>query len=244
MRCFKVTIEYDGTDFVGFQYQVEQRSVQNEVERAVETLTGRSARVHGAGRTDAGVHALGQVISFACETRIPIERLAVAMNSVLPKDIAAVAAEEVDERFHARFSARSRAYVYLILNRAYRSAVYGRYAYHVPQPLDVEAMRAGAKCLLGTQDFAAWANSTDEVLSTTRTVYRCALRRIRSFVLVQVEADAFLRSMVRNIVGTLLEVGVGKRPPGEIDAITRSRDRAMAGPSAPARGLCLVRVRY
>jgi tRNA pseudouridine38-40 synthase len=122
--------------------------------------------------------------------------------------------------------------------------VFGRYVYHLPHPLDVDAMWAGAKHLLGTQDFAAWANSTKEADSTTRTLFRCAVRRARTFVLVQVEANAFLRGMVRNIVGTLVEVGVGKRAPGEIDAITQSRNRAIAGPSAPARGLCLVRVRY
>src|ERR1044071_1963453 len=115
MRCFKVTLEYDGTDFCGFQYQVGQRSVQAEVERAVETLTGSFARVHGAGRTDSGVHALGQVVSFQAETRIPIEKFAAALNSALPRDVSAVSAREVDEEFHARFSAVSRSYVYVIL---------------------------------------------------------------------------------------------------------------------------------
>lgn len=244
MRRFKVTVEYDGTDFAGFQYQAGQRSVQAELERAVQRLTGQSARVQGAGRTDAGVHALGQVISFEAETRIPIDKMAAALNSVLPGDIAAVAAEEVDERFHARFSAKSRAYVYVILNRAQPSALLGRYAHHYPYPLDIPAMQAAATHLLGTQDFAAWANSTDETNSTVRHILRCVVRPVQRWVLVRIEANAFLRGMVRNVVGTLLEVGGGRRDPDEIAEITRSRQRANAGPTAPARGLCLVRVRY
>src|SRR5947208_1992302 len=132
MRCFKVTIEYDGTEFAGFQYQVGQRSVQDEVERAIGRLTGgQEVRVHGAGRTDSGVHALGQVIGFRADTRIPLDKVAVALNGELPRDIAAVRAEEVDEDFHARFSAKSRAYVYVIMNREFRSAVFGRYSWHV-----------------------------------------------------------------------------------------------------------------
>lgn len=247
LRCFRVTIEYDGTDFAGFQWQVGQRSVQGDLEKALAQLTGGQAvRVHGAGRTDSGVHALGQVISFHCETRIPTDRFCVAMNSVLPGDIAAVGVQEVDEAFHARFSARSRAYVYVLLNRPEPSAVFRRYAYHWPRTLDFDAMQAGADLLLGTQDFAAWANSTTETQSTVRRVIRCAVRPVnkRGFVLIQVEATAFLRGMVRNIVGMLLQVGGGQRAPQEITEITQSRDRANGGPSAPARGLCLVRVRY
>jgi tRNA pseudouridine38-40 synthase len=244
MRCFRVTIEYDGTDFAGFQYQVGQRSVQGEIERAVEKLTGQAIRVNGAGRTDTGVHALGQVISFAADTRIPTDKLSIALNSVFPRDVAAVGAEEVDERFHARFSAKSRAYVYVILNREHPSAVFGRYTYHYPYELDIAAMRDGAAQLLGEHDFSAWANSTTETTSTVRNIFRCNVRPTRRFLLVQIEANAFLRGMVRNIVGTLVEVGSGKRRPEEITKITESRERANAGPSAPARGLCLVRVRY
>lgn len=246
-RCFKATIEYDGTDFAGFQWQDGQRSVQGDLEKALAQLTGgQVVRVHGAGRTDSGVHALGQVVSFRCETRIPTNRLSVAMNSVLARDIAVVGMQEVNEAFHARFSARSRAYVYLLLNRPEPSAVFGRYAYHWPRPLDFEAMQEGANLLLGTQDFAAWANSTKEAPSTVRKVLRCTVRPInrRGFVLIQVEATAFLRGMVRNFVGMLLQVGSGQRAPQEIVEITNSRNRANAGPSAPAHGLCLVRVRY
>jgi tRNA pseudouridine38-40 synthase len=243
-RTFKVAIEYDGTDYHGFQYQAGQQSIQGEIEKAVERLTGQAVRVNGAGRTDTGVHALGQVVSFRAETAIPTEKLSVALNSALPRDIRAVGAEETDERFHARFSAKRRAYVYVVLNREHPSAVFGRYTYHWPRPLDLDAMRAGAARLTGVQDFAAWANATDETVGTVREIHVCRVRRARSFVLVQIEANAFLRGMVRNIVGTLMEVGSGKRRPEEIAEITRSCQRANAGPSAPARGLCLVRVKY
>lgn len=244
MRFFKVTLEYDGTDFAGFQYQVGQQSVQAEVEAGLERLVGQPTRIAGAGRTDAGVHALGQVIGFKAETRIPADRLVPALNSVLPADISAARALEVGEEFHARFSAKSRAYVYVLLNRPARSAVFGRYAAHCPHALDLCSMKQASEMLVGTHDFAAWANDVREVRSTVRTVHTCRVRPAGPFVLVRVEANAFLKGMVRNIVGTLLEVGTGKRAPEDIAAITESRDRAQAGPSAPARGLCLVRVRY
>lgn len=244
MRHFKVTLEYDGTDYAGFQYQAGQPSIQAELERAIEKLTGSKDRVNGAGRTDSGVHALGQVISFRAETRIPIEKLAVALNGKLPKDIAAIRAEEVDQAFHARFSAKRRSYVYLVLNRSNRSAVFGRYTWHMPRVLDMRAMQNAAVMLVGERDFSAWANSTDEVTSTTREIFRCDVRRRRAFVMVFVEANAFLRGMVRNIVGTLVDVGLGKRLPDEIEQITRRGRREEAGPSAPACGLTLVRVRY
>lgn len=244
MRCFKVTVEYDGTDFAGFQYQNGQRSVQSEIERAIESLTRQTVRIKAAGRTDAGVHALGQVVSFQADTRIPIERMAAALNSALPVDVSAVRAEEVAEPFHARFSAKSRCYVYVLLNRDVRSALFGRYTSLCTGDLDLSAMREGARHLLGTRDFAAWANDTREVRSTVRTVIRFGLRRAGPFVIFRIEADGFLRSMVRNMVGTLLEVGSGKRPPDEIGQITESRDRSTGGPTAPPQGLCLVRVRY
>lgn len=244
MRHFKVMVEYEGTAYAGFQYQVGQPSIQAELERAIEKLTGATGRVNGAGRTDSGVHALGQVISFSAETRIPTEKLAMALNGELPKDIAAVRAQEVDERFHARFSAKRRAYVYLILNRPNRSAVFGRFSWHLPRELDLAAMQSGSHLLVGERDFCAWANSTEEAGTPVREVFRCDVRKRKAFVLVFVEANAFLRGMVRNIVGTLVEVGVGKRSPEEIDEITRAGRRELAGPSAPAHGLTLVRVRY
>ena len=244
MRCFKVTIEYDGTEFAGFQFQVGQRNVQEEIERAIGRLTGQEVRVAGAGRTDSGVHALGQVIGFRAETRIPLEKLGLALNSVLPRDIAAVKAEEVDEDFHARFSAQSRSYVYVILNREHRSAVFDRYAWYLSDDLNLAAMDSAARRLLGTHDLVAWANETRETKTTVREILRSQVRKRGPFVLVSMKANGFLRGMVRNVVGTLVEVGVGKRPSEDIDRITESGSRAEAGPSAPAHGLCLTRVGY
>lgn len=237
-------IEYDGTHFAGFQYQRGQRTVQGELEHGLGRLTREASRVAGAGRTDAGVHALGQVVSFDCRTTIPGEKLAWALNSVLPTDIRAVSSEVVGSEFHARYSAKSRVYAYLVLNRQGPSAMLSRYAWHVRQPLDVDAMAQGATALVGDHDFAAWANSVAEAKTTVRRVARCTVRRRGRLVLLMVEANAFLHGMVRNIVGTLVEVGLGRRKPEEIAEITDSRDRALAGPTAPAHGLCLVRVRY
>ncbi|MCC6731541.1 MAG: tRNA pseudouridine(38-40) synthase TruA [Chthonomonadales bacterium] len=244
MRCFRVGIEYDGTEFAGFQFQPGLRTVQQQIEDAVARLTGARVRVDAAGRTDAGVHALGQVVSLRVDTRIPTERLSAALNSALPRDVRAVGAVEADERFHARFSARSRAYVYVLLQREHPSALFGRYAWHVPGPLDIAAMRSAARSLPGTRDFAAWANGVVEARTTVREVTLCRVRRAGRLVLVRIEANAFLRGMVRNVVGTLVQVGLGRRPPEDVEAITLSRQRSEAGPTAPPQGLCLVRVRY
>jgi tRNA pseudouridine38-40 synthase len=244
MATFKATVEYDGTDFAGFQWQHGERTVQGVLEEAILQRTGQSMRLTGAGRTDAGVHALGQVISFRAETRIPVERLALALNSALPPDVSVRSVEEVGAEFNARFSASSRLYAYLILNRRAPSALLRRYSAFCPFALDVEAMRAGAGMLLGEQDFAAFTNGLEPGQTPWREVRRCQVGRYRSLVIVRIEANAFLRGMVRTVVGTLLEVGTGKRAPEEVRAVLASQDRKQAGPSAPPQGLCLLRVYY
>jgi len=244
MSRYKLVIEYDGTEFSGFQWQIGVRTVQSELELALEKLNMGQIRIDGAGRTDSGVHAIGQVISFSAECPIPTEKLAVSLNSVLPNDISVRRAQLVDDDFHARFSAKSRTYVYLILNQTQRSAMFGRYTYHCPFSLDLQSMKSAGSQLLGVQDFASWANSSTEVATTIRDITRLDIARRGAFILVRIEASAFLRGMVRNIVGTLVEVGSGKRAASDIRRITEARDRAAAGHSAPARGLCLVKVRY
>ncbi len=244
MPNFKATVEYDGTDFAGFQWQHGTRTVQGVLEEALLQRTGQFARITGAGRTDAGVHALGQVVSFRVETRIPVERMALAWNSALPPDVTVRHVEEDPEAFNARFSASSRLYAYLILNRRVPSALLRRYSAFSPHPLDVEAMRVGAGYLLGEQDFAAFANELQPGQTTMREVMRCQVGRYGKLVIVRIEANAFLRGMVRTIVGTLLELGTGKRAPEELPALLASRERKLAGPSAPPQGLCLVKVRY
>ena len=211
MRYFKATVEYDGTDFAGFQYQHQARTVQGVLEAAIAERTGQNLRLVGAGRTDAGVHALGQVVSFGCETRIPLEKMAVALNSALPLDLTVRHVSECAPDFSARFSASSRLYAYLILNRNMPSAIMRRYsALHIA-PLDVDMMQAGANLLLGEQDFACFTNELEADKTSMRDVLRCQVNRRGKFVVVRIEASAFLRGMVRNIVGTLLEVGAGRR---------------------------------
>lgn len=244
MRYFKATVEYDGTDFRGFQWQHGARTVQGELEAAIALRTGQTARVTGAGRTDAGVHALGQVISFGADTRIQTDRMAIALNSALPADISIQSVEEVEPEFNARFKASSRIYVYLILNRRTPSALWRRYAAFCPEPLDDRVMQQAAALLVGEQDFAAFTNALQPLEPTFRDVMKCCVKRRRDMVIVRMEANAFLRGMVRNIVGTLIEIGSGKYSPEHIRLIQASRDRQRAGPSAPPQGLCLLKVRY
>ncbi len=244
MRYFRATVEYDGTDFAGFQWQHGQRTVQGVLETAIAKRTDQTIRLTGAGRTDSGVHAYGQVISFAVETRIPVESMSLALNTVLPRDISVRNVSEVDESFSARFSASSRLYYYLILNQASQSPLLRRYSAFQPLPLDVEAMQTAAEHLIGERDFASFTNVLDAGKTTMREVTRCRVSLRQNFVVVRIEANAFLRGMVRTIVGTLIQVGAGKRAPESIHEVLEARDRQSAGPSAPAQGLYLMRVRY
>lgn len=237
-------MEYDGTDFYGFQFQQSLRSVQGEIETAIETRTGQQVRVTAAGRTDTGVHALGQVISFSVETRIGIDRMAIALNSALPTDVSIREIEETDETFNARFSASARLYTYLIHNDSTPSALWRRYAAHCINPLDVSAMQVAASFLPGHQDFGCFTNEASLLEHTVREVTTCRVGRWNGMIAVRIEANAFLRAMVRNIVGTLIEVGERKRDPDSIPELLASRDRKLAGPTAPPQGLCLVKVRY
>ena len=243
-RFFKATIEYDGTDFAGFQWQTGQRTVQETLEKALRKRIEQDVRITGAGRTDSGVHALGQVVSFAGETNIPIERMALALNGVLPPDLSVRDVQETDAEFSARFSASSRVYTYFILNRPAPSALFRRYSTFCPIPLDAQAMHAAAKSVLGERDFAAFANELRDDRVTQRNMMRFSVGKSRQFVIVRVEANAFLRGMVRNLVGTLIEVGLGKRPADSLPAVLESRDRRRAGPTAPPHGLCLMKARY
>ena len=244
MRFFKATIEYDGTDFAGFQWQTGQRTVQETLEKALRKRTEQNVRITGAGRTDSGVHALGQVVSFACETRIPTAQMALALNGALPPDLSVREVQETDETFSARFSASSRVYAYFILNRPMPSALFRRYSAFCPIPLDTVAMHSAAQSLLGERNFAAFANDLRDDQVTEREMLRFTVGKSRPFVIVRVEANAFLRGMVRNLVGTLIEVGLGKRSPDSLSAVLESCDRRQAGPTAPPQGLCLMKARY
>ena len=247
MRTLKLTLAYDGTDFVGWQRQAEGVSIQGLLEDALAAFEGSPVTVHGAGRTDAGVHALGQVASVALTASHPVETLQKALNAVLPAAVRVLGVLEEAPDFHARFSAVSKAYEYRIVNAPFVSPFLHRYAWHVPVHLDVGSMMEAASVLTGTHDFAALQGSGATVTSTTRTIERIewdeAQEPNRPMV-VRFEGTGFLRHMVRNIVGTLVEIGVGRSAPSRIDAILASRDRAQAGPTAPPAGLFLVAVRY
>ena len=255
MRTIKLTVSYDGTDYVGWQRQARGRSIQGELERAFAEIEGRPVRVVGAGRTDAGVHALGQVASVQLAHRIGISVLVRAINAKLPPDIRLLAAETVEADFHARYAARTKTYRYHLTTGPFASPFTLRYAWHVRQPVDLDAMREAAARLQGRQDFAAFQAAGTEVASTVRTVHSvaigsgaCALPMRTAVPLtastIEVVGDGFLRHMVRIMVGTMVEVGTGRLDAAAITGIVASRARERAGPTAPAQGLFLVAVDY
>lgn len=244
MRNIKVVVGYDGSDYSGFQYQPNARTIQGELERVLGLIVKEKVTVYGSGRTDAGVHAEGQVINFRTEGSIPIDKLCIAANSLLPPSIVAVEASEVDADFHARYSAKSRLYVYDIGNRDMPSALESRYCWHVSRPLDVEAMKESAKSLVGIHDFYSFACAGRDDGSPVRELMEMAVERRGEHVIVTMRANAFLRSMARIIVGTLVQVGLGTRPGSDVERILQARDRRLAGKTAPAHGLCLKEVQY
>ncbi|MGI4790915.1 MAG: tRNA pseudouridine(38-40) synthase TruA [Janthinobacterium lividum] len=248
MRTLKLTVEYDGTDFHGYQRQGHgERTVQSVMEETLKRLVPREdITLYGAGRTDIGVHAVGQVISFHTESELPIERWAIALNSLLPADMSVARAEEAALDFHARFSAKQRTYGYLIWTRRTRSALWGRYSLHYRSDLDIALMRAGAQSLIGTRDFAAFARyGGNPGRTTVRDLRRLSVRQVNNGLLVTATASGFLRTMVRNLVGGLIAVGSGKVPIGALEEILATRDR-MLNPIPPAvpQGLFLLRVDY
>jgi tRNA pseudouridine38-40 synthase len=233
----RLTIEYDGTDFCGFQWQPAVRTVASVLEAALARIFGQPIKVTGAGRTDAGVHACGQVVSLASASPFPFEKLARALNSLLPADLSVREAAVVEPGFSARYSARERSYVYALLNRRARRALAARYAAHAAEPLDLEAMRAAAEALIGEHDFRSFCGTPPEAGGTVRTVRQLSVDRDGELVRVAIAANGFLHHMVRAIVGTLLECGRGRRSPEAMAAILGARDRAAAGINAPACGL-------
>jgi tRNA pseudouridine38-40 synthase len=243
----KLTVEYDGTDFVGWQRQDNGPSVQAAIEDALTDMHGGVATViRGAGRTDAGVHALGQVAHFDTPpgTRVPLHGYHRGLNAVLPRSIAIVGVAEVADDFDARFSARGKLYRYSIWTAPTRAPLRDRYVWHLRRPIDVARMQAGADLLVGRHDFNAFRAADCERKTTVRTLTRLAVARSADLVTLEVEADAFLKNMVRILVGTLCEVGCGKREAADVQRILDGRDRRHAGITAPAQGLALVRVDY
>lgn len=244
MATWKLILEYDGTAYAGWQRQPQHPTIQAALEEAIQRITQTPTPVIGAGRTDAGVHALGQVASFRSDRAMSPEEWRRALNGVLPMDISVRAAEPVADDFHARYSARGKRYDYRILNRPDRPALERTRAWHIPKPLDLAAMREAARVLVGRHDFSSFQGSPTETENAVCTVLRLDVDAAEDRVTLVVEADRFLKQMVRAMVGTLVEVGLGKREARQVQAVLEARDRRAAGYTAPPHGLYLVSVTY
>ena len=245
MRHIRLVVEYDGSQLHGWQRQDNAPTVQQHLEEALAKLLTHEVQVTGASRTDAGVHARGQVASFRTERPIPLHGIRRGLNSLLPDAIAVRDAAEVADDWHPRFSATGKHYCYTILTRAERSPRYRERAWHHPDPLNLHAMHDASRALIGEHDFAAFRAAGCTAKTTMRRVDSIALTRLHPHLLeIDIRGNAFLRQMVRIIVGTLTEVGTGRRPAAQVAEILASRDRTRAGITAPAHGLELVEVRY
>ena len=247
MRTLKIVLQYDGTAYAGWQRQDNGPSVQALLEDALEPIEGSRVVVHGAGRTDAGVHALGQVATVTLAVAMEPPALARALNAILPRDIRVLAVEDAQPGFHARFSAIGKVYEYRIVNAPLVSPFLHKYVWHVVQPIDLGMVREASALLVGKHDFAAFQGARAKVISTERTVSKIEWEdagRSDLPLVMRIEGNGFLRHMVRIVVGTLVDVGVGRWPPRHVTEILASRDRTQAGPTAPAQGLYLVRVLY
>jgi len=244
MPTFKLILEYDGTGYAGWQRQLGQPTIQAALEDAIEKVAQAHIAVIGAGRTDAGVHALGQVVSFRSEKALTPHDWRRALNAHLPADISVHAAESVPDDFHARYSAKTKQYEYRILHQQDRSALERSRAWHIYGPLNLDAMRQAAAYLVGKHDFASFQGHPTDTTDTLCDLQRLDLVQEAPWVRIQFLGDRFLKQMVRSIVGTLVEIGQGKRPPQAMKEILDAKDRRAAGYTAPAQGLYLVEVRY
>lgn len=244
MRNLKLTLSYDGTDFHGWQRQPGLRTVQQTLEEAIGQLTGVIPNCQASGRTDAGVHALGQVVHFLTASRHPTEVFLRALNALTPPDVRVLDAEDVPQAFHATLDARSKRYRYVIDNSRFGDPFRRRHAWHVFQPLDAGAMHEAAQALRGRHDFRSFETHWPNRTSSVRTIFDIEARRAGEVVTIEVEADGFLYNMVRAITGTLVLVGQGKRPGSWVADVLRAETRTEAGPTAPPQGLFLLHVRY
>jgi tRNA pseudouridine38-40 synthase len=244
MRNIKLTLSYDGTDFHGWQRQPGLRTVAGVLEEALHELTGELVATTASGRTDAGVHALGQVACFLTASRHSTETIARALNALLPPDLRILGAEEKPEDFHATLDAKSKRYRYVIDNGRVASPFSLRYSWHVRPPLQADAMLRAGRLLLGKHDFHSFETNWPNRTSSVRTILDLSVERSGEIVTIEVEADGFLYNMVRSIAGTLVRVGTGKRDPEWVAEVLAAESRVEAGPTAPPQGLFLVVVHY
>ena len=241
----KLTVEYDGSGYAGWQRQKNGLSVQQVVEEAIEKATGAKTVIHAAGRTDAGVHALGQVVHFDTETTIPPQKISYALNTFLPEDIRIASSCEVSEDFHARYSAKAKTYVYTFYNAEHASALYRNLSAHARGEIDIDAMKKAAEKIVGTHDFASFCASGSEVDTTIRTVYSLEIiEHEPPFISLKITGNGFLYNMVRIIAGVLLDVGRGRLSSEDVADIIAAKDRRKASATAPACGLVLKEIYY
>jgi tRNA pseudouridine38-40 synthase len=245
MRNIKLVIEYDGTNYHGWQIQPNAVSIQETIEDRLQKITQEEIRLIVAGRTDAGVHAVEQVANFPTNSRLEINNIQRGLNSLLPPDIAVKEISEVEQDFHARYSAKSKIYRYVILNQRFPSPLYRNFSWFIPFKLNIKEMKSVVQCLIGKHDFSSFKASGCNSHNPIREVYGISLdKNSKGFIIFEIEANAFLKQMVRNIVGTLVDVGRGKMGVDEFEDIFLSRDRKRAGITAPPQGLFLVKVNY
>ena len=244
MRNIKLTIEYDGKDFNGWQKQPSKLNIQGEIERAIKDITGEEVELNASGRTDAGVHALGQVANFKTNSNITIEKFPIALNTKLKRSIRILSAEEVEENFHSRYNCKKKTYRYVINNSENGTAIYRNLEYNFSQKLDIEKMKEAAQYFIGEHDFKGFKASGTSSKSSVRTIYKAEVSRQNERIIIELTGNGFLYNMVRIISGTLIEVGIGKILPEEIPEIIKSGDRERAGKTLPPQGLYLVKVEY
>lgn len=244
LRNIKMTIAYDGSDYSGWQIQPGKKTIQGLLTEAIQNLIGGEARIFGASRTDAGVSALGQVGLVQIDSPIPTENLAKAITDKLPPDIAVAEAVEVPNGFDLMGAVKNKLYRYTICTSHARPVLQIRHCWHLPIKLDTGAMAEAAKLLIGKKDFKSFASAADTRESSVRTIFNCDVTNDNDWIYIDTEGDGFLYNMARNIVGTLVEIGRGKRKPEKITEILEAKDRTAAGPIAPAAGLCLMWIKY
>ena len=244
MRNIKLTIEYDGKEFNGWQKQPNKLNIQGEIERAIENITGEKVDLIASGRTDAGVHALGQVANFKTNSNISIDKIPIAINSQVKKSIRIQKAEEVDEKFHSRYNCKKKTYRYIIDNSKYGSAIYRNISYHIPIKLNVEEMKKAVKYFEGEHDFKSFKSSGTSSKSSVRTIYKADIITEGDTIAIDLTGNGFLYNMVRIIAGTLVDVGLGKIKADDIQSIIEAKDRTEAGKTLPPHGLMLLHVDY
>lgn len=244
MRNIKLTLEYDGSHFSGFQKQKGRRTVQTELESALRKLFRKKIRIAASGRTDSGVHAEAQAVNFKVDSEIPLVKIGQALNSCLPEDIAVTEIGEAPASFHSQFNAKWKVYEYRVLNRKSRSPLERFRSFHVPYPLDLRKMRRAARFVIGTHDFRVFESSGGRRRCAVRTIRRLTIKKRAALIHFTVESNGFLYRMVRSLVGTLLQVGLGRLTVSDFRLVLASKDRHLVGPTAPAQGLTLKGVMY